>query len=84
MNISEKDVPIPKFHPTVFDSISIATSIAISKGVNPANVAGLKARRVELLKDQNYKGFIRNETMTIPHIKGRIGLAAKFLYDIDL
>lgn len=84
MNISDKDVPIPKFHPTVFDSISIATSIAISKGVNPANVAGIKARRVELLKDQNYKGFIRNETMTIPHIKGRIGLAAKFLYDIDL
>lgn len=84
MNISEKEIPIQKFHPTVFDSIAIATDIAISRGININTIEDLKVRRVQLLKNAAFKGFIRNETMTIPHIKGRILIAAKQLYEIDL
>ena len=84
MNISEKDISIQKFHPTVFDSIAIATDIAISRGIQLNHHPDLKAQRIQTLKDAAFKGFIRNETMTILHIKGRVGLAAKHLYGINL
>ena len=84
MNISEKEILIQKFHPTVFDSIAIATDIAIAQGLHPSHFPDIKARRIALLKDINYKGFIKNETMTIEHIKGRVAIAAKHLFDLPL
>lgn len=84
MNISEKDVLIQKFHPTIFDSIAVATNIAIKTGIDPAGIPDIKNRRTNLLKDPEYKEFIRIETMNIPHIQGRISKAAKHLYNINI
>lgn len=84
MNISEKDLIVQKFHPTVFDSIAVATSIALSNGLQPSQFSNLKDRRITLLKDSNYKEFTKNETMTIEHIKGRVSLAAKYLFDLTI
>jgi hypothetical protein len=84
MNISEKDSVVQKFHPTVFDSIAIATSLAITQGLHPNQFPDIKIRRTALLKDADYKGFIKNETMTIDHIKGRVAVAAKHLYNLAI
>lgn len=84
MNISEKDSVVQKFHPTVFDSIAIATSLAIAQGLHPNQFPDIKIRRTALLKDAEYKGFIKNETMTIEHIKGRVAVAAKHLYNLAI
>lgn len=84
MNISDKDLLIPKFHPTVFDSIAAATNIAIKAGIDPTTIPDITNRRNNLLKDAEYKEFIRTETMNIPHIHGRISKAAKHLYQVDI
>lgn len=81
-NISEKDrKPIPKFHPTIFDSIAIATDYAL-QGNPDLSVKGLSEKRIKLLADEQFKTITRFETMNIERINGRILLALKFLYSV--
>ncbi|MHB8260199.1 MAG: GmrSD restriction endonuclease domain-containing protein [Bacteroidia bacterium] len=84
-NISKKDDDKlnPKFHPAVFDSIAIATSYAIAKGVKIASITDLKKRRLTLLKNVDYKKYVSIRTTDISSINGRIGLACKVLFNID-
>lgn len=81
-NISEKDKkPIQKFHPTIFDSIAIATDQALL--ANPdLSVTDLGERRIRLLDDERYKEYTRFETMRVERINGRIALALSYLYDM--
>ena len=70
-------------YPTVYDSLMIATSIALSKGFNPTGI-DLKARRMAMLKDESYRESITQGTMTVEHIQTRIRRALEIVYELDL
>ncbi len=71
-----------RFYPTVFDSIMIATSIALHRGVDIAKTS--EQNRLELLRDEKFRQYSTQGTMQIEHIKGRIVKALKFLYNLEL
>lgn len=72
-----------RLYPTVYDSLMIATSIALSRGFNPEGI-DLKERRMAMLKDESYRESITQGTMTVEHIRTRIQRALKIVYAIDL
>jgi hypothetical protein len=75
---------VPRFHPTIFDAISIATSNAIEKGViGKIDTEELLVQRLRLLKDENFKRYISERTTRIDHINGRINLASEYLYGVS-
>ncbi len=68
------------FHPTIYDSIMIATSIALSRGFD--NPVDLQNKKCQLLKDEDYRSSINQGTMRIASIKTRVSKALYYLYDI--
>lgn len=78
-NISSKDSKIVKrFHPTIFDAISIATSHYLEK--NNDKIENLPEKRIKLLKDEKFIKYISERTTDIEHIKSRISIAYQYLY----
>lgn len=71
-----------RFYPTIFDAIMIATSIAIKRGIDISQ--SNEQKRLELLRDLEFRKFISEGTMQIEHINGRIDLALKHLYNSRL
>lgn len=71
-----------KFYPTVFDSIMIATNIALNNGFITGD--NLESRRLELLKDEEYRESITQGTMKLDNIRTRIDKALYYLYDMRL
>lgn len=71
-----------RFYPTIFDSIMSATSIAIKSGVKISKKN--EPARLKLLQDPVYRNYCSEGTMQTEHIAGRIKLALKYLYKIDL
>lgn len=71
-----------RFYPTIFDAIMIATSIAIKRGIDISQ--SNEHKRLELLRDSDFRKFISEGTMQIEHINGRIDLALKHLYNSSL
>lgn len=72
-----------RLYPTVFDSIMVATSIALEQGFTPASNVEMKERRLELLRDQDYRNSITQGTMRVENIKMRISRALSILYQIE-
>lgn len=70
-----------RFYPTIFDSIMIATSIALGKEADVT--VATEEKRIELLRDTKFRKYISEGTMQIDHINGRVNLALKYLYNID-
>ena len=68
-----------RFYPTVYDSIMIATAIAIEKGINTSKT--YESSRLELLRDDKFREYSTQGTMQVEHINGRIDLALKYLYN---
>lgn len=81
-NISSEGNYQTRFNPTIFDSVSIATTYAISK-LGSISVSNLKERHLKLLSDEFFKEYSSIRTTNIQHINGRIQLAAEILYDLD-
>ena len=71
-----------KFYPTIFDSLMIATKIALESGYSDIN--NLSERRLQLLRDQEYRDSITQGTMQTEHIRTRIGKTLKIIYQIEL
>lgn len=69
------------FHPTIYDSIMIATSIALERNVG--DIADLSERKVDLLRDEDYKSVITQGTMRLQSIKTRISKALSILFNIE-
>lgn len=72
-----------RLYPTIYDSIMIATSIALKRGF-VVNDQDLKEKRILLLKDPEYRQSISEGTMKIHNIRTRISCALKHLYDMEL
>ena len=71
-----------KFYPTIFDSLMIATAIALSRGFSCEG--SLEDRRLELLSDSDYRDSITQGTMQTEHIRTRIGKALQIVYQMEL
>lgn len=71
-----------KFYPTVFDSLMIATSIALNNGFNYEG--SLEGRRLDLLRNPDYRESITQGTMQIEHIKTRVNKALEIIYGMNL
>lgn len=80
-NISPSDPlkTVPKFSPTIFDSITIAADHALTRGLARLPNDPDEARR-QLLLDASYKASISKETMTRTNINARISMAATHLF----
>ncbi|MBS1689067.1 MAG: DUF262 domain-containing protein [Bacteroidetes bacterium] len=69
-----------RFYPTIYDSIMIATSIAISQDVDISK--NIESKRLQLLKDEKFREYSTQGTMKLEHINGRVKLALKYLYNL--
>lgn len=81
-NINNENKYQTRFHPTIFDSISIATTFALLKTKGNPNTADLEKKHKELLTDADFKKYSTIRTTNIEHINGRITLAAQYLYGL--
>lgn len=83
-NLSTKDPNklVPKFSPTIFDSIMVATNMMLEDS-NNVDIQGLENKRRELLSDDEYRQAISKETMKINSINKRVNLVKSYLYGID-
>ncbi|MEN9862380.1 MAG: hypothetical protein RLZZ601_144 [Pseudomonadota bacterium] len=69
---------VPKFSPTIFDSMLIAIDTAICHGLHP--VDDYANQRLLLLRDDEYKLVIAQETMRRSSINKRIAKAITYLF----
>lgn len=73
-----------RFYPTIFDSVCPAVSMALDIfGEHKIPKDDLELKRLDLLKDNNYRKFISEGTMQLAHIRGRINLALYYLFGIN-
>lgn len=78
---SDKTKFVPKFSPTVFDSIIIAIDSAIRRNIEP--VADVQEKKFALLQDEEYRSAISQETMRKSNINLRVNKACNYLFDVD-
>ncbi len=72
-----------RFYPTIFDSICVAVAIAHRRLGDDIPTENLEKKRLELLKDTEYRTYISEGTMQISHIHGRINKALNYLFGIN-
>ena len=84
-NISPKDPYklVKKFNPTIFDSIMLATSSVLRRGIDIASLGNLEERRLALLRNDEYQDLIRVRTTNVLRIWRRISLATQHLYGME-
>lgn len=78
---SDKTKFVPKFSPTVFDSIIVAIDSAIRRNINP--VVDVQEKKVALLQDEEYRSAISQETMRKSNINLRINKACNYLFGVN-
>jgi hypothetical protein len=72
-----------RFYPTIFDAICPAVAIAHRHFGDDIPTESLEEKRIELLKDEDFRTFSSEGTMQIAHIHGRIGKALNYLFGIN-
>ncbi|MHB1051196.1 MAG: GmrSD restriction endonuclease domain-containing protein [Bacteroidota bacterium] len=68
-----------KFNPTIFDSISVATRIALERN-EKRSASNLVKNKKKLIQDKDYQDLIRFRTTNEDRINKRISLALHYLY----
>lgn len=83
-NISTKNPErlVPKFSPTIFDSVMVATDRLLNQGKDIA-VHDLESKRRALLADEEYRRVISKETMKKDSINTRVRLVICRMYGLD-
>lgn len=71
-----------RFYPTLFDSIMVATTIALNALGKNIPTKNLESKRLNLLQNATYRKHISEGTMQSESIHGRISLALEALYGI--
>ena len=82
-NLATDNTYQTRFNPTIFDSISIATSYAMEKLGDNIPIEDIKNRHKILLLNDKFKEYSTIRTTNIDHINGRIQLASQILYGIS-
>lgn len=78
-NISKDNIPTGKFHPTIFDAISLAT-VSVIDDQEFKNPDDLKDRFKLLLTDESFIESITQRTTNTDNIIKRISVAKNILY----
>lgn len=81
-NVSPSDTSrfVPKFNPTIFDSIMAAIDSAIRRGIKP--IGDPIEQRLQLLRDGEYRSVIAQETMRRTSIDKRFEKASNYLFGV--
>lgn len=82
-NINVENTYLNRFHPTIFDSVSIATNYAIKRGIDISSIQNLSQKHIDLLNNLEFKEYSSNRTTNLENINGRINLACQILFDIS-
>lgn len=72
-----------RLYPTVYDSLMIATSIALGRGYH-CEGASLEEKKLNLLKNDEYREAITQGTMQVVNIHKRISMVLSSIYNMDL
>lgn len=72
-----------RLYPTVYDSLMVATSIALKRGFTVGQ-EDLRVKRLQLLRDEEYRESITQGTMQVDHINTRISKALSIIYGMEL
>jgi len=72
-----------RFYPTIFDSLCPAVAIAMERLGDDIPIDDLESKRLELLKNEDYRKYTSEGTMQISHIHGRINLTLNYLFGIN-
>jgi hypothetical protein len=72
-----------RFYPTIFDSLMVATAIAIEKLGADIPTDTLEAKRLDILQNEDFRKYISEGTMQTESIHGRISLLLEGLYGIQ-
>ena len=73
-----------RLYPTILDSLMIATYTAIARNVTMPDAQTLQERRMQLLKDEEYRSSITQGTMQVSNIWKRISKALQIIYGEEL
>lgn len=79
-NIKPNGTSAERFHPTIFDAISIATAKKILNSSPIRLSSNFEKRRYDLLRNRDFKALISTRTTNTSNIRGRINLAYSVLY----
>ena len=84
-NISSKDHKKirKRFYPTIFDALTVSTSIALASSGDTIDTKNLNSKRMALLQNVDFTKYITEGTMQTQHIRGRFRVALKELYGLD-
>lgn len=77
------DEYVQRFHPTIFDAVTIATYIYLNTA-NKLPVNSLKDKHFDLVNDEVFKEYVSIRTTNIESIKGRISKALQYLYNMEV
>lgn len=80
---SEEGKLVPSFSPTLFDSVMISVDAAIKHGIKKFSQGELEARRVSILKNQDYQKLLSQETMRVPNIRSRVRQMSDALFGAE-
>lgn len=81
---TEEGKLVPSFSPTLFDSVMISVDVAIKRDIRKFDQSGLEARRVSILKNQDYQKLLSQETMRVPNIRSRVGQMFRALFGVEM
>lgn len=73
---------IDRIHPTIFDSIAIATQYVLENKFKINESNNFNMLRMKLLSDENYKVYTTDKTTNVPNIKGRVNCVLRIVFGI--
>ena len=79
----EDDKIRKRFYPTIFDSLCPAVSIALERLGADIPTQNLEQKRIEVLKNPEFRKFALEGTMQIAHIHGRNNLMLHHLFGLS-
>ena len=72
-----------RFYPTIFDSMMVATAIALKELGDNIPKNNLEAKRLDVLLNDDFRKYISEGTMQTESIHGRVSLLLEGLYGIQ-
>ena len=73
-----------RLYPTVYDSLMIGTYIALQRGISSQIASELPQRRLDLLRDEEYRVSITQGTMQVSNIHRRVEKVLQIVYGQSL